>query len=83
VGEGVVLAVGVWVMVGVAVIVVVVVPVGVWEGVTEPVGGGRVKVVVSVGVANTTGVKDGISVGVTPGCPFMPGAKSAATSPAQ
>ena len=64
-----------------AVIVPVGVTVGVWVGVTEPVGGARVKVTEGVAVANTTGVQEGISVGV--GCPLAPGARSAATSPAQ
>ena len=56
--------------------------VGVWLGVTEPVGGGCVKVMVSVCVPKTTGVHDDVRVGGTDVCPDF-GARSDATSPAQ
>jgi hypothetical protein len=64
------------------VVVPVGVMVGVWLGVTEPVGGNCVKVVMAVCVEKTTGVRDEVTVGVTEVCPDL-GARSAATSPAQ
>jgi hypothetical protein len=71
------------VIVGVLVVVAVIVLVGVWLGVTEPVGTSGVKLVVSVWVAKTTGVQEDTRVGVVEVCPGLPGASSTATNPAQ
>jgi hypothetical protein len=66
-GVGVVVIVGVRVIVGVLVGVAVIVMVGVWLGVADAMGGSGVNVVVGVWVTNTTGVQDGIRVGVPEG----------------